>query len=190
MIDARRAEPASTVHQLLEQQQQQQPESRGQKGAAECDEAIGSLRNARTKAAARSRSKFAETTLYERAEKLVMLTANGARAVVMFTVGIPGNVARFIALPKEDRRATYKRWWIATKKEANHYWVRLCSSSVLVTSLRFRAALETCHMHVSEQAIMQATLTLALPVGLTDVTCHSCSPGVSFCLRRSRLPFA
>ena len=41
----------------------------------------------------------------------------------MFTVSLPGNVASFIAQPKEERRATYKRWWIATKKEANHYWV-------------------------------------------------------------------
>ena len=114
------AGPPSTVSKLFDQQQQ---ESRGQKGAAECDEVIGSLRNARTKAEARQRSKFAETTLYERAAGAVKIAANGVRMVVMFTVSLPGNVASFIALPKEDRRATYKRWWIATKKEANHYWV-------------------------------------------------------------------
>ena len=114
------AGPASTVSKLFDQQQQ---ESRGQKGAAECDEVIGSLRNARTKAEARQRSKFAETTLYERGAGAVKIAANGVRMVVMFTVSLPGNVASFIALPKEERRATYKRWWIATKKEANHYWV-------------------------------------------------------------------
>lgn len=128
------AEPPSTVSQLLDQQQQhidpqQQQQDRGQKGAAECDEAIGSLRNARSKAEARqrSRSRFAETTLYERGEKLVKVAANGVRAAVMFTFAIPGNVTFFIALPKAERRATYHRWWVATKKEANHYWVRLLS---------------------------------------------------------------
>lgn len=115
------AGPASTVSKLFDQQQQQ--ESRGQKGAAECDEVIGSLRNARNKAEARQRSKFAETTLYERAAGAVKVAATGVRTVVMFTVSLPGKVASFIALPKEERQATYKRLWIATKKEANHYWV-------------------------------------------------------------------
>ena len=125
------AEPPSTVSQLLDQQQQHidQQQDRGQKGAAECDEAIGSLRNARSKAEARqrSRSRFAETTLYERGEKLVKLAANGVRAAVIFTFAIPGNVTSFIALPRAERRATYYRWWVATKKEANHYWVSLLS---------------------------------------------------------------
>ena len=128
------AEPPSTVSQLLDQQQQHidQQQDRGQKGAAECDEAIGSLRNARSKAEARqrSRSRFAETTLYERGEKLVKLAANGVRAAVMFTFAIPGNVASFIALPRADRRATYYRWWVATKKEANHYWVSQLSRPI------------------------------------------------------------
>ena len=114
------AGPASTVSKLFDQQQQ---ESRGQKGAAECDEVIGSLRNARTKAEARQRSKFAETTLFERAAGAAKVGATGVRTIVMFTVSLPGKTASFIALPKVDRQATYKRWWIATKKEANHYWV-------------------------------------------------------------------
>ena len=65
----------------------------------------------------------------------------------MFTVGIPGNVAHFIALPKEDRRATYKRWWVATKKEANHYWVRLCCSSNLDCNMQSQAVPGTRSMH-------------------------------------------
>ena len=64
------------------------------------------------------------------------LTATSVKTAVAFTLAIPGNIARFIALPKAERRATYQRWWIATKKEANHYWVSLhCYASCLHNTL-------------------------------------------------------
>lgn len=97
-------------------------------GAELCDVAIGSLQKARTKAEARTRSRFAETTVADRIGNLLKGTVSLVRATVSFTLSVPGRVTRFAALPKAERRAVYHGWWLATKKEAKHYWV---SSSVL-----------------------------------------------------------
>lgn len=50
-------------------------------------------------------------------------TVSLARMTVMFALSVPGRVTHFIALPRDERRAIYKGWWQATKKEAKHYWV-------------------------------------------------------------------
>ena len=105
----------------------------------------------------------------------------------MFTVEIPGNVARFIALPKEERRATYKRWWIATKKEANHYWVSLCLSCRSESWFGFLAYAPEGFMS-PEKTRVYAILSRSLHVGKTDVVCHPCSLGLSCCLLRLKLP--
>ncbi len=44
---------------------------------------------------------------------------------VIFTVSMPGRIGRFMALSRAERREVYKGWWLATKKEAKHYWVSL-----------------------------------------------------------------
>ncbi len=41
-----------------------------------------------------------------------------------FLLSVPGRLARFIALSRQERRAIYWGWWQTTKKEAYHYWVR------------------------------------------------------------------
>ena len=50
------------------------------------------------------------------------------QVTVSFTLSVPGRLARFVALSKEERRAVYRGWWQTTKKEAHHYWVALHSS--------------------------------------------------------------
>jgi hypothetical protein len=101
-------------------------------GAELCDEAIGSLQKARTKAEARSRSRFAETTIADRVTALVKATVGLVQLTVSFTLSIPGRLARFASLSREERRAVYHGWWLAAKKEAKHYWVRPCQSSLVL----------------------------------------------------------
>ncbi|CAL8464272.1 g3807 [Coccomyxa elongata] len=109
-----------------------------------CDDAIGSLQKARSKAEARNRSKFAETTISDRIASLMQGTLALIRTTVMFTLSIPGRVTRFMALPKEERRAIYKGWWQATKKEAKHYW---SGSKLLVAEVKIAMRLINKALH-------------------------------------------
>lgn len=45
-------------------------------------------------------------------------------------------LGRFAAQPREQRRATYARWWTVIKKEAKHYWVgtKLLAADVKIAS--------------------------------------------------------
>ena len=69
---------------------------------------------------------------------------------VSFLLSVPGWLARFMALSREERRAVYRGWWATTKKEAYHYWV--CRR-------RSRAASCAC----MERVEVQLTLWCLLP---------------------------
>ena len=54
------------------------------------------------------------------------------QVTVSFTLSVPGRLARFMALSKEERRAVYRGWWQTTKKEAHHYWVTFLAYPAVV----------------------------------------------------------
>ena len=76
------------------------------------------------------------TSLLSKAGKLGRLVLNGVGAVLRFILSIPSRLKGFAALTPEQRRETYKGWWLTIKKEAHHYWVFLPPPSLLLpTSL-------------------------------------------------------
>lgn len=65
---------------------------------------------------------------------------NDTQVTGAFLLSVPGRLARFAALSREERRAIYWGWWQTTKKEAYHYWVR----GVLQWATSLASA---CHVH-------------------------------------------
>jgi len=94
------------------------------------------LEEARKRVRALNRPPPGHVPLGVRARQITVATARGLRTALQFTVSIPGRVARFYALPKAERRATYSRWWGVVKKEAKHYWLgtKLLGKDVKIAS--------------------------------------------------------
>lgn len=105
------------------------------------------------------------------------------QVTVTFTLSIPGRLARFMALSKQERRAVYWGWWQTTKKEAHHYWVLPPFSDA-------RTGYCSRRHHMQGLGIGHVLLSRELTCGswLSDpYICVCCSPGPNYYLQRSRL---
>lgn len=91
--------------------------------AEECDEAMEDLEDVRKRVRNWKRLPPGHVPLTARIKHAVNAVAHGTYFVVSYTISIPGRVYRFYSLPKEERRATYAKWWLHVKNEAKHYWL-------------------------------------------------------------------
>lgn len=93
--------------------------------AEECDEAIEDLENVRRRVQSWKKLPPGHVPLTVRVKNITSAVLHGAKVVLSFTISIPGRIYRFYSLPREERKATYSRWWGVVKTEAKHYWLGL-----------------------------------------------------------------
>lgn len=93
--------------------------------AEECDEAIEDLENVRRRVQSWKKLPPGHVPLTVRVKNITSAVLHGTKVVLSFTISIPGRIYRFYSLPREERKATYSRWWGVVKMEAKHYWLGL-----------------------------------------------------------------
>ena len=95
--------------------------------AEACDEVIAGLEETRTRVAEKKSSYNPKPkTLRQRVTAATSLLRSLLVSTANFIVSVPGRVRDFLALSKEERRERYRALWNSIKKEAHHYWVRIC----------------------------------------------------------------
>ncbi|KAK9846594.1 hypothetical protein WJX81_007347 [Elliptochloris bilobata] len=101
-----------------------------------CDEALSDLRTARSKAQSRLRQQFAETSWAERVRSLASTAFSAVRVAAVFSVTLPGRMARFLSRPWAEQKEVYRGWWATAKKEARHYWLgtKLLGADIKIAS--------------------------------------------------------
>jgi LETM1 and EF-hand domain-containing protein 1, mitochondrial len=111
--------------------------------AEECDEAMEDLEQTRRRVGRLSRPPPGQVSLSNRVKQGANATARLTKATLVFLTSVPGRMARFAALPRDERRAAYARWWGVVKKEAKHYWLgtKLLGKDVKIASRLVRKVL-------------------------------------------------
>eukprot|EP00887_Chlorella_sp_A99_P005186 scaffold1.g5186.t1 len=104
--------------------------------AEECDEVLEDYNETRRRVRALARPPPGHVPANTRARAALDAVRGGSAATARFLASAPGRIARFAALPRAERKATYARWWGVVKKEAKHYWVgtKLLAADVKIAS--------------------------------------------------------
>ena len=97
-----------------------------------CDDVAGLLKLAQERVD-RQKMYGRETTMQDRLNTAVSAARVLVVKIVGFVASLPQKFLGVLKMTSAERGEMYKGWWTAIKKEAYHYWVRICAADVHVT---------------------------------------------------------